>query len=86
MAVLLGGCSYPLLLYFSEARGYGPAMFFSLACYFLLLEKVSTDGLKLISQVAYVSFWLLADIQAFGDLSPLYPRKRTFGGLSRNVR
>ena len=35
-ALILAGASYPLLLYFSEARGYGPAIFFSLASYALL--------------------------------------------------
>ena len=37
-AVVLTGTSFPLLLYFSEARGYGPAIFFSLASYALLLR------------------------------------------------
>ena len=31
-----------------------------------------------------VRFWLLADIQPHPELLPLYPRKRTFGGLSHN--
>lgn len=37
--VVLAGASYPLLLYFSEARGYAPAIFFALACYALLREN-----------------------------------------------
>lgn len=32
----LAGASYPLLLYFSEARGYAPAIFFGLASYAVL--------------------------------------------------
>jgi hypothetical protein len=35
-SVVMAGTSFPLLLYFSEARGYAPAIFFTLACYVLL--------------------------------------------------
>jgi len=35
LSVLLTGTSYPLLLYFSEARGYAPAILFSLLSYCL---------------------------------------------------
>jgi hypothetical protein len=35
-SILLAGISFPLLLYFSEARGYAPEIFFALACYVLL--------------------------------------------------
>jgi hypothetical protein len=38
IAVLLAATSYPLLLYFSEARGYAPAVFFGLLSFFLLRE------------------------------------------------
>ena len=38
IVVLLAGTSYPLLLYFSEARGYAPAIFFGLLSFFLLQE------------------------------------------------
>lgn len=34
--IALAGTSYPLVLYFSEARGYAPAIFFGLASYALL--------------------------------------------------
>lgn len=34
--VLLAGSSYPLILYFSEARGYAPAIFFTLLAYMQL--------------------------------------------------
>ena len=36
--LLLAGFSYPLILYFSEARGYAPAIFFALLSLFLLIE------------------------------------------------
>jgi len=36
--VLLAGTSYPLLLYFSEARGYAPAVFFGLLAFSLLQQ------------------------------------------------
>ncbi len=35
--LLLAGTSFPLLLYWSEARGYAPAIFWSLAAYWLLV-------------------------------------------------
>jgi len=38
-SLVLTGTSYPLLLYFSEARGYAPAIFFALAAYALLQEN-----------------------------------------------
>lgn len=51
--LLFAGFSYPLILYFSEARGYAPAIFFALSSLFVL-EKCFTrySGIKL------VSFWL----------------------------
>jgi hypothetical protein len=38
-SIVLTGTSYPLLLYFSEARGYAPAIFFALAAYALLQQN-----------------------------------------------
>jgi hypothetical protein len=38
-SVVLVGTSFPLLLYFSEARGYAPAMFLALAAYALIQES-----------------------------------------------
>jgi hypothetical protein len=38
--MVLAGTSYPLLLYFSEARGYAPEIFFALAAYALLQENL----------------------------------------------
>jgi hypothetical protein len=39
-SIVLTGTSYPLLLYFSEARGYAPAIFFALAAYALLQQNL----------------------------------------------
>ncbi len=39
IGVLLTGTSYPLLLYFSEARGYAPAILFGLFSYHLLRQN-----------------------------------------------
>ncbi|MBN1516784.1 hypothetical protein JXA32_09480 [Candidatus Sumerlaeota bacterium] len=39
-SVVLIGSSYPLLLYFSEARGYAPAIFFGLAAYAALRHNL----------------------------------------------
>lgn len=41
-SIALAGTSYPLLLYFSEARGYGPAMFFALLSYAVLRRNTTT--------------------------------------------
>lgn len=51
-SMVLAGTSYPLVLYFSEARGYAPAIFFALAAYALLLEN-----LERFSPVRLVLFW-----------------------------
>jgi hypothetical protein len=40
--LLLAGFSYPLILYFSEARGYGPAIFFALLSFSLIEENSAT--------------------------------------------
>jgi len=40
--LFLAGTSYPLILYFSEARGYAPAIFFALLAY-LLLQRCLND-------------------------------------------
>ena len=53
--VLLAGSSYPLILYFSEARGYAPAIFFTLLAYMQLERcrgRVAPTGVAL--------FWMAA--------------------------
>ncbi|HSP13232.1 MAG TPA: hypothetical protein VLV78_00610 [Thermoanaerobaculia bacterium] len=42
-ATLLIGTSYPLVLYFSEARGYAPAIFCALAAYRILQRNSESD-------------------------------------------
>jgi len=37
--LFLAGTSYPLILYFSEARGYAPAIFFGILAFFLIQES-----------------------------------------------
>lgn len=39
LVALLAGTSYPLILYFSEARGYAPAIFFALLAFYLLQKS-----------------------------------------------
>jgi hypothetical protein len=51
-SILLTGTSFPLLLYFSEARGYAPAIFFAMACY-ILLRRNSRD----FTPARLVLFW-----------------------------
>jgi len=42
VSVLLVGTSFPLVLYFSEARGYGPAIFFALCAYGVLIRNMES--------------------------------------------
>jgi hypothetical protein len=44
LAVLIAGTSYPLILYFSEARGYAGAIFCSLSAYWLLNATLTRGG------------------------------------------
>lgn len=58
-AVFLAGLSFPLIVYSSEARGYGPAIMFALASFLFCREYLSGKGVS-----AAVLFWLAA-IAAF---------------------
>ena len=51
--IILSGLSYPLILYFSEARGYAPALFFSLLSFLLLLKHWKTGRFHLL-----IFFWI----------------------------
>lgn len=51
--LLFAGFSYPLILYFSEARGYAPAIFFALSSLFIL-EKCFMNY----STIKLLGFWL----------------------------
>ncbi len=58
-ATLLTGTSYPLILFFSESRGYAPAIFFSLLCLAVLLDerprpKVFKAGLFWMASIAAI--------------------------------
>jgi hypothetical protein len=61
LSVILVGTSFPLLLYFSEARGYAPAVFFAVLAYVALLRNFSTPRMSRL-----VLFWLAS---ALGVLS-----------------
>jgi hypothetical protein len=54
IALLLAGSSYPLILYFSEARGYAPAIFFALST-FIVLQKYEDQKTPL----RLICIWLL---------------------------
>jgi hypothetical protein len=43
--LFMAGTSYPLILYFSEARGYAPAIFFALLAYLLLQRCLKNSSL-----------------------------------------
>lgn len=62
-AVALSGFSYPLVLYFSEARGYAPVMFFALAAYYALRGNLEEPGRRRLG-----AFWAA---NALGILSHL---------------
>ena len=64
LALVFAGTSYPLILYFSEARGYAPAIFFSLASCYLLQE-----GLSRFSRWRMVLFWLAAILGTLSHFS-----------------
>ncbi|PKL49511.1 MAG: hypothetical protein CVV42_05875 [Candidatus Riflebacteria bacterium HGW-Riflebacteria-2] len=53
LVLIIAGSSYPLLLYFSEARGYAPAIFFSLVAYIAMRNFHES-----LSKVAMFTFWL----------------------------
>ncbi len=61
LSVVLAGTSYPLLLYFSEARGYAPAILCALAAYSLRFGKGQGSLWG-----RWVAFWL---VSALGILS-----------------
>jgi hypothetical protein len=62
--LLLAGTSYPLILYFSEARGYAPAIFFGLFSFLVLLKShVHSSPGKLIS------FWLASILGVLAHLT-----------------
>ena len=61
LSILLIGASFPLLLYFSEARGYAPAIFFSVLAFVLLERNLSSFS------VGRLSLFLMAS--ALGVLS-----------------
>ena len=52
-SMLLAGTSYPLILYFTEARGYAPAIFFSLLALFIL-----RDHRRVMKLPRLAAFWL----------------------------
>ncbi|HSG01394.1 MAG TPA: hypothetical protein VLA20_09695, partial [Vicinamibacterales bacterium] len=43
-AIVLAGSSFPLVLYFSEARGYGPAMFCAVLAFALVRSRWAASG------------------------------------------
>jgi hypothetical protein len=61
LAVILAGISYPLLLYFSEARGYAPAIMFTLLSY--ALARRDFDPYRM------VAFWTASILGILSHLS-----------------
>jgi hypothetical protein len=62
--LLFAGFSYPLILFFSEARGYAPAIFFALSSLFVL-EKCLTNY----STIKLLLFWLSSCLGTLSHLS-----------------
>lgn len=67
ITMLIAAVSYPLIVYSSEARGYAPAIFFSLLC-FLLVEHNN----RYRSHTAIVLFWLAAILAVLSQLLAVY--------------
>ncbi|MDZ4801723.1 MAG: hypothetical protein SGI92_26500 [Bryobacteraceae bacterium] len=89
-AVCLAAFSFPLVLYFSEARGYGPAVFFSLACALILLHA-PTRPRFIIAFTACSTLGILAHANflfAFAGLGTwyLFNQIRTSPGLALAVQ
>lgn len=55
LSMLAVALAYPLLLYFSEARGYGPAIFLGLAAYVLVDSSLQRPG-----RATAIAFWLIS--------------------------
>ena len=64
LAVVLAGTSYPLVLYFSEARGYAPAIMFGLLSYALLRGNWCVFNLYRI-----IAFWTASVLGILSHLS-----------------
>jgi hypothetical protein len=62
--LLLAGTSYPLILYFSEARGYAPAIFFGLLSFYIIQESQNHY-----SPVKLVSFWIISILGTLAHLT-----------------
>ncbi len=63
--LLLAGTSYPLILYFSEARGYAPAILFSLLSFYIL------QNIQIRHSVKLVLFWLTSILGVLAHLTYL---------------
>ncbi len=64
--LLLAGASYPLILYFSEARGYAPAILFSLLSFYILRDiQIRYSPVKL------VLFWFVSMLGVLAHLTYL---------------
>ena len=86
IAVLLAALSFPLLLYFSEARGYAPAMMCSLAAALLLLESPAFPSWRraglfwavcVAGMLAHATFFLALSALALWKLSQIYREIRS---------
>ena len=64
LAVILTGTSYPLVLYFSEARGYAPAIMFALLSYALLRRNF-----REFSPSRLIAFWTASILGILSHLS-----------------
>lgn len=74
-SIILTGSSYPLLLYFSEARGYSPAILFALLSY-VLLRQNSQD----FSLARLVSFWAASILGILSHLTFFMVSMALFAG------
>ena len=68
LVILLAGLSYPLIHYASEARGYAPAICFSIAAFILLQE-----GWRKPRLILRLFFWIFSILALLAHITTLYP-------------
>ncbi len=92
--LLLAGTSYPLILYFSEARGYAPAIFFSLLSFFVLRESqfdyspvklVLFWGASILGTLAHLTFIIVFLALAVYITHHEFTANRTFFVTTRQI-
>lgn len=67
VALLLAAVSHPLVLYSSEARGYAPALFFSMASFFLIQQYWEQRNIR-----SLALFWITTALGLLSNLTAAF--------------